>query len=142
MGSGTGRMGRTWTCCPCLAWSVELSTALFPYSNRAALHLYSNTLNFQEVDLDVSNGSGTVPRSGLPRWLRWAELLSGHEGGRQLELGTGFGLHSETVTPTCHCLFEMCCGPRGHLVFLAGQKRTTCCWWGPGEGQHGEGIQK
>lgn len=47
VGRGAGRMGRAWTCCPCLAWSVELSTALFPYSNRAALHLYSNTLNFQ-----------------------------------------------------------------------------------------------
>ena len=46
-GEGAWRRGRTWTCCPCLAWSVELSTALFPYSNRAALHLYSNTLNFQ-----------------------------------------------------------------------------------------------
>lgn len=22
-GEGAGRMGRAWTCCPCLAWSVE-----------------------------------------------------------------------------------------------------------------------
>lgn len=29
------------------AESVGLSSALFPCSNRAALHLYSNTLNFQ-----------------------------------------------------------------------------------------------
>lgn len=52
MGRGTGRRGRTWTCCPCLAWPVELSTALFPYSNRAALHLYSNTLNFQISEVE------------------------------------------------------------------------------------------
>lgn len=30
-----------------LSLSVQLSSALFPCSNRAALHLYSNTLNFQ-----------------------------------------------------------------------------------------------
>lgn len=44
---GTGRGGQAWTCRPCLAQSVQLSSALFPCSNRAALHLYSNTLNFQ-----------------------------------------------------------------------------------------------
>lgn len=44
---GTRKRGRTWTCCPCLAQSVQLSSALFSCSNRAALHLYSNTLNFQ-----------------------------------------------------------------------------------------------
>lgn len=46
-GKGTRKRGRTWMCCPCLAQSVQLSSALFSCSNRAALHLYSNTLNFQ-----------------------------------------------------------------------------------------------
>lgn len=46
-GGGARKRGRTWTCCPCLVESVQLSGALFPCSNRAALHLYSNTLNFQ-----------------------------------------------------------------------------------------------
>lgn len=44
---GTWERGGTWTCCPAPAKSVQLSSALFPCSNRAALHLYSNTLNFQ-----------------------------------------------------------------------------------------------
>ncbi|XP_026953823.1 N-alpha-acetyltransferase 10 isoform X6 [Orcinus orca] len=52
VGRGTGRRGRTWTCCPCLASSVQLSSALFPCSNRAALHLYSNTLNFQISEVE------------------------------------------------------------------------------------------
>lgn len=44
---GTRKRDRTWTCYPCLTKPVQLSSALFPCSNRAALHLYSNTLNFQ-----------------------------------------------------------------------------------------------
>lgn len=93
VGRGTGRRGRTWTCCPCLAWPVELSTALFPYSNRAALHLYSNTLNFQISEVEPKYYADGEDAYAMKRDLtQMADELRRHlelkEKGRHVVLGS------------------------------------------------------
>ncbi|XP_045394170.1 N-alpha-acetyltransferase 10 isoform X1 [Lemur catta] len=89
---GTRRRGRTWTCCPCPAKSVQLSSALFSCSNRAALHLYSNTLNFQISEVEPKYYADGEDAYAMKRDLtQMADELRRHlelkEKGRHVVLG-------------------------------------------------------
>lgn len=89
---GTWERGGTWTCCPAPAKSVQLSSALFPCSNRAALHLYSNTLNFQISEVEPKYYADGEDAYAMKRDLtHMAEELRRHlelkEKGRHVVLG-------------------------------------------------------
>ncbi|XP_036285946.1 N-alpha-acetyltransferase 10 isoform X1 [Pipistrellus kuhlii] len=91
-GGGTRKRGRTWMCCPCLAESAQLSSALFSCSNRAALHLYSNTLNFQISEVEPKYYADGEDAYAMKRDLtQMAEELRRHlelkEKGRHTVLG-------------------------------------------------------
>ncbi|XP_029088038.1 N-alpha-acetyltransferase 10 isoform X3 [Monodon monoceros] len=133
VGRGTGRRGRTWTCCPCLASSVQLSSALFPCSNRAALHLYSNTLNFQISEVEPKYYADGEDAYAMKRDLtQMADELAGGEPdlGRALTKAIGPRFHSPRKKPV---LPRGCCERRGRrpLDVLRDAGPGDGCGWPP-----------
>ncbi|XP_043426481.1 N-alpha-acetyltransferase 10 isoform X2 [Prionailurus bengalensis] len=84
---------RTRMRCHCVAESAQLSSSLFPCSNRAALHLYSNTLNFQISEVEPKYYADGEDAYAMKRDLtQMADELRRHlelkEKGRHVVLGS------------------------------------------------------